>query len=271
MGNYLKYIGPTEVSFPEGVSKGRALTATEDQKFESAWKFIKGRYHTMGKTELFGDDYKQSVKTLLGIELQKRQTSFEGLTPSEGLGMQPIHFADMTGNDGTDSWTNGATDTWDINWTTAGWRTWLGAPAAGAGNIALGGATASDAFGGHRRVVPADRTNNAIVWATLMWGVQDHNPAPKIHSLRIEQGKEVVGDHDIQDQMRGAELRYADLGRLYYFSHPQPFAAAVYIKALIANAGLGVSCLRPVGVTIAPALRLRQLAAGVRPQAAITN
>ena len=270
MANFKKWVGSVEVSFPESTSQGRDLTDEEAPHFETAWRQIQRRFHTIGRTDLFGDDVKEALRTVLGIELKKRGTSFEGMTPQEGLGMQPIHPADLFGNDGTDGWTEATNGIWDINWANAGWRTWWGAPAAGDTLIAHGGAAAGDAFGAHRRTVQADRQNNAIIWANVIWAVQDFNPSPKPLRLRIEQGKEVDGDIELQDQLRGTELRFADLGRMYYFSHPQPFASAVEIRAGINNAGLGVSSLRPVGVTIAPSLRLRNTAATVRDAAAIT-
>ena len=256
MANKQLYINGVEVLTTQSSISGRNLTDDESAKFDAAWKSIKAYYNYNGKVDLFTEDMKEVTKKVLGSELVKRpgNQNFGGMTPDGGLGIRPISMADICGNNVTQVPLN----TWDVDWQNVGWRLWLGNHA---GNTALGLNNATDVLGAHLEIVQRDATNQ-IEWATLFWGVLDMNPSPKISALRCSMGKEVVGDHDIELPMRNTEARYADLGRAYYFSCPDAFSVGVYIRALIAG-GIGVSALRPIGVTIAPANRLKQLAANV--------
>ncbi len=259
MANKQLYINGVEVVTTLESIQGRELINSEGARYEAAWKTLKSYYNYNGKVDYFTDDMKEVVKKILGAELLKRPNSpsFGGMTPDGGLGIRPIHMADVVGN----RVTQGTLNTWDVNWANVGWRLWLGNHTVGTGDTNIGLNAADDVFGAHEEIVQRDNTNQ-IEWATVIWGVLDQNPSPKIGALRVSMGKEPVGDHDIELPMRNTEARYADLGRAYYFSSPDAFSVGVYVRALIAG-GTGVSSLKPIGVTIAPANRLKQTAANV--------
>jgi len=260
---FLHYFDGIEVAASSQNLKGRQLTDAESKQFDSSWKQVQRFYGDLGKTDLFGDDIKKAVATLLGVELNRRSDaeSFDGLTPSGGVGLQPIDIRDVTGQFVTNV-------EWDYAWAqaAAGFQMWLGdntgpvtAAITGAAGTTFEGASA-------RSIIPRDPNDDE--WATLIWGLLDAGPTPNAKAVRVEMTREVVGDHDVERQFRSNSIgdgaaSYADLSRIYFHQPPFSFQWGLEFQ----DVPTGPEAVIPVGITIGSTTRLRQLQNNFRNRA----
>lgn len=213
---------------------GIDFDSVEMQKFESAWRAVVRYYNRVGMVRRYDDALKNAV---LGLAKDAKKrfdgSRFQGLTPREGFGMQPIHVRDVNQTNIQD---------WYAVWATAGWREWLG-------NVGPDGGVA-----GATTVVTIDANDN--YWHVAAWGVLSLDTDPVFQTIRPMMEKKEVGDHDVRMQLAGSEDGYADFGRIYY--HTGKPAHSLSYGARIRAVTVGQGHLQLVGVTFGDATRFFQ-------------